>query len=410
MGADKKPTVVVIGLGYIGLPTSLMMAVNGINVIGMDKNAELVKTLNSGVTTFKEKGLDELFSKALKSGIKFTTILPKNDLYIVSVPTPYDEYSKKVDASYVVSGVKEAIAACENKATIVVESTISPGTIDKYVRPLAIGTGKDISFVHCPERIIPGNMVYELIHNNRTIGSDTKEAGELVKKFYSSFCQGQITLTDIRTAEMSKVVENTFRDINIAFANELVKISEKAGLDVYEIIRIANMHPRVHILNPGPGVGGHCISIDPWFLVGDFPEEAKLIHMARSINSEMPLFVLKKIISIARSKKIPTSRIGLYGITYKANVDDTRESPTLQLLHFQSECSDESFICFDPWVKRKVVPNQVFDFAEFLNSVDMVVIMQPHQHIIDNQKSLIGKVVFDTTHSITDLCDNLFGF
>lgn len=217
----------VIGLGYIGLPTALMMASHGVEVIGTDYNKELVATLNAGKTTFKEKGLDELFQNALAAGVKFTTEYQVTDTYIVSVPTPYDKFSKKVDVCYVVEAVKDVMRVCPKGATVVVESTVSPGTIDKYVRHVieanGFKIGEDINLVHAPERIIPGNMVYELLHNNRTIGADDKSIGEKVKTLYSSFCQGEIVVTDIRTAEMTKVVENTFRAVNIAFANELAK-------------------------------------------------------------------------------------------------------------------------------------------------------------------------------------------
>uniref|UniRef100_UPI003AB6B42C nucleotide sugar dehydrogenase n=1 Tax=Phascolarctobacterium succinatutens TaxID=626940 RepID=UPI003AB6B42C len=218
----------VIGLGYIGLPTALMMASHGVEVVGTDYNKELVATLNAGKTTFKEKGLDELFKSAVDAGVKFTTEYQRTDTYIVSVPTPYDKFSKKVDACYVVAALNDVMKVCPKGATVVIESTISPGTIDKYVRPIIEENdfilGKDINLVHAPERIIPGNMVYELLHNNRTIGADDKAVGEKVKELYASFCQGEIVVTDIRTAEMTKVVENTFRAVNIAFANELAKI------------------------------------------------------------------------------------------------------------------------------------------------------------------------------------------
>ena len=218
----------VIGLGYIGLPTALMMASHGVEVIGTDYNKELVATLNAGKTTFKEVGLDELFADAVKAGIKFTTEYQVTDTYIISVPTPYDKFSKKVDACYVVAAVKDVIRVGPKGAIVVIESTVSPGTIDKYVRPVieanGFKIGEDINLVHAPERIIPGNMVYELLHNNRTIGADSREIGEKVKNVYSSFCQGEIVVTDIRTAEMTKVVENTFRAVNIAFANELANL------------------------------------------------------------------------------------------------------------------------------------------------------------------------------------------
>lgn len=290
----------VIGLGYIGLPTALMLASHGVEVVGTDYNDELVATLNAGHTTFKEDGLDELFDAAVQAGIKFSSDYQVTDTYIVSVPTPYNKFSKKVDACYVVAAVKSVMAVCPKGATVVIESTISPGTIDKYVRPMIeeneFKIGEDIHLVHAPERIIPGNMVYELLHNDRTIGADNKEIGEKVKKIYASFCQGEIVVTDIRTAEMTKVVENTFRAVNIAFANELAKICRHDNMDVYEIINICNMHPRVNILQPGPGVGGHCISVDPWFLVGDYPSLAKVIDESMKTNDGMPDFVLNRIL------------------------------------------------------------------------------------------------------------------
>lgn len=384
----------VIGLGYIGLPTALMMASHGVEVIGTDYNKELVATLNAGKTTFKEDGLDELFADAVKAGIKFTTEYQKTDMYIVSVPTPYDKFSKKVDAGYVVAAVREVLEVCPDNATIVIESTVSPGTIDKFVRPVV---NRNIHLVHAPERIIPGNMVYELLHNNRTIGADSKEIGEKVKTYYASFCQGEIVVTDIRTAEMTKVVENTFRAVNIAFANELARICRHDNMDVYEIIRICNMHPRVNILQPGPGVGGHCISVDPWFLVGDYPSLAKVIDESMRTNDSQPQFVLNRIYEIMEENGITDDRrVGLYGITYKENVDDVRESPTLQMLECQERHLARPLKSFDPfYTDKEIVKNQVLDFDEFLDGVDMVVIMVKHGHILDNVERLKGKVVLD---------------
>ena len=397
----------VIGLGYIGLPTALMMASHGVEVVGTDYNKELVATLNAGKTTFKEKGLDELFDAAVKAGVKFTTDYQVTDTYIVSVPTPYDKFSKKVDACYVVAAVKNVMDVCPKGATVVIESTVSPGTIDKYVRPVieenGFNIGEDINLVHAPERIIPGNMVYELLHNNRTIGADSREIGEKVKALYASFCQGEIVVTDIRTAEMTKVVENTFRAVNIAFANELAKICRHDNMDVYEIIRICNMHPRVNILQPGPGVGGHCISVDPWFLVGDYPSLAKVIDESMKTNDGMPDFVLNRIYEIMQENGMKDiSRVGLYGLTYKENVDDMRESPTLQLLESQERHLAAPLKVYDPFITHDVVPNQYHDIDDFLADVDLVVIMVKHNEIKENMDKLTGKVVLDC-HNICSL-------
>lgn len=395
----------VIGLGYIGLPTALMMAAHGVEVVGTDYNKELVDTLNEGHTTFEEKGLDELFQDAIKKGIKFTTQYQVTDTYIVSVPTPYDKFSKKVDACYVVAAVKSVLEVCPKDATIVVESTVSPGTIDKFVRPVIeqnkLEAGKDIHLVHAPERIIPGNMIYELLHNNRTIGADEPTIGETIKHLYASFCQGEIVVTDIRTAEMTKVVENTFRAVNIAFANELAKICRHDNMDVYEIIRICNMHPRVNILQPGPGVGGHCISVDPWFLVGDYPSLAKVIDESMKTNDGMPDFVLNRIYEIMKEKGLTDiSRVGLYGLTYKENVDDVRESPTLQLLESQEHHLAPGLKVYDPFILKNIVKNQYHNLDEFLDAVDFVVVMVKHNEIKENVDKLAGKTVLDCQNII----------
>lgn len=390
----------IIGLGYIGLPTALMMASHGVEVVGTDYNKELVDTLNAGYTTFKEDGLDELFNQAVKSGIKFSTKYQHTDTYIVSVPTPYDKFSKKVDAGYVVVAVKEILKVAPKGATIVVESTVAPGTMEKFVRPAVeeagFVIGVDVHLVHAPERIIPGNMVYELLHNNRTIGADEKEVGERIKNLYSSFCQGEIVVTDIKTAEMTKVVENTFRAVNIAFANELARICRHDNMDVYEIIKICNMHPRVNILQPGPGVGGHCISVDPWFLVGDYPSLTKVIDESMKTNDSQPDFVLNRIYEIMKEKGMTDiTRVGLYGLTYKENVDDMRESPTLQLLESQERHLATGLKVYDPFITKDVVKNQYHDLDKFLADVDFVVVMVKHNEINENVAKLEGKVVLD---------------
>lgn len=397
----------VKGLGYIGLPTALMLAAHGVEVVGIDRSAQLVDSLNKGELTFEEKGLEELFHKALDAGIRFQTEDLPADIYIIAVPTPYDHHTKKTDARYVTAAVSEVLDVCPKGAIIVVESTISPATIDRFVRPVVEAKGKkigeDVHLAHAPERIIPGNMLYELEHNSRTIGADSPEVAATVQQLYASFCQGEIVLTDIRTAEMTKVVENTYRDVNIAFANELAKICREDGMDVYEVIRIANKHPRVNILNPGPGVGGHCISVDPWFLVGDYPDIVDVIRAARNVNDGMPEFVLKRIHTIMQEKGITAvSRVGLYGLTYKENVDDTRESPTLQLLHQMDEhLAGGQIKVYDPYVKKDIVPNQYHDLDAFLQDVDMVVLLVGHDEIRAQMDKLKGKVVLDTRNICT---------
>lgn len=388
----------VIGLGYIGLPTALMMATHGVEVVGTDYNKELVATLNAGQTTFKEDGLDELFADALKAGIEFTTEYQVCGTYIVSVPTPYDKIDKKIDPCYVVAACKTVLEVAPEGAVLVVESTVPPNTIDRFVRPLLEEAGRDdIRLVHAPERIISGNMVYELLRNNRTIGADDPEVGERIAKIYASFCQGEISVTDIRTAEMSKVVENTFRAVNIAFSNELAKICRIGGIDVAEVIRISNKHPRVNILDPGPGVGGHCIPVDPWFLVGDYPETANFIRLALQTNASMPEYVLERALDAMKEHGITdAAKVGIYGLTYKEDVDDVRESPTLQMLE-----SMESHLCghavkvYDPWVERDEVPNQVHSMGEFLDGLEVVVVMVGHSQIKGRPETFGDRILVD---------------
>lgn len=396
----------VIGLGYIGLPTALMLAAHGIEVVGSDCDNVLIEQLNCGEIGFEEQGLPELYREAIRQRIQFTTEYQKTDIYIISVPTPYDKFSKKVDAGYVIGALRTILSVMPKGATIVIESTISPGTTDKYIRPMikkaGLTIGKDVFLAHAPERIIPGNMVYELLHNNRTIGVDEPEIGERIRTLYASFCQGEIVVTDIRTAEMTKVVENTFRAVNIAFANELAKICRHDKMDVYEIIRICNMHPRVNILQPGPGVGGHCISVDPWFLVGDYPSLAKVIDEAMKTNDGMPDFVLNRIYEIMKREKMTDiSRVGLYGLSYKENVDDCRESPTLQLLESQERHLSPGLKVYDPYVREDIVKHQYHDLDLFLKDIDFVVIMVKHDEIKANLRKLSGKVILDC-HNICD--------
>lgn len=391
----------VIGLGYIGLPTALALAAAGHEVVGTDINEEVVRTLSDGRTTFQEKGLDALFSRAVSAQIRFTTEYVRTDTYIVSVPTPYKKQNKQVDSTYIVQAVNRILDVCEPGAVLIVESTISPGTIHRDVRPLiesrGLAIGRDIHLAHAPERILPGNMLHELVNNNRTVGADDPVVARRVRDLYASFCRGEITLTDIRSAEMSKVVENTFRDINIAYANELAKICRSDGLDVYEIIRIANKHPRVNILQPGPGVGGHCISVDPWFLVGDYAGLANIILAARKINDSMPEFVVARLHEIMKEKGMrDLGRVGLYGLSYKEDVDDVRESPTLQLLERLESHLAYGVKVYDPYISWDIVDNQYHDFDAFLAAVDIVVLMVAHKELLDNMEKLSGKIVFDT--------------
>lgn len=395
----------VIGLGYIGLPTALMFASKGLQVVGSDINQELIAQLKKGSITFNESGLEDLYQVARENGIEFSVDYISTNIYIVAVPTPYEKADKRIDPSCVVAAVQKIIKVCEKGAIVIIESTIAPKTVDKFIRPIVsqsgMKIGEDIHIVHAPERIIPGNMINELINNSRVIGADSAEISNVVKQMYSLFCKGEIVLTDIRTAEMSKVVENTFRDVNIAFANELAKICRSDDMDVYEIIRIANMHPRVNILQPGPGVGGHCISVDPWFLVGDYPGLANIILAARKINDAMPEHVLSRIHAIMKEHKISSiERIGMYGLSYKEDVDDVRESPTLQILDRMERHLAIGVKVYDPLINTAIVANQYKNFEQFLADIDIIVILVAHHHIKENMEKIKGKIILDTKNII----------
>lgn len=391
----------IIGLGYIGLPTALMFAANGVEVVGSDFNKELIDTLNNKQLTFEEDGLEEIFKKAIENKIEFTTDYIKTDKYIITVPTPYIKDSKKIDPKYVINAFKQVLEICENESIVIIESTVSPGTIEKFIRPIIeekkITKRKNINLVHAPERIIPGNMIEELRTNSRTIGADSTVIAEKVSELYKSFCQSEIVLTDIKTAELSKVVENTFRDINIAFANELAQICNEENIDVYELIKIANKHPRVNILQPGPGVGGHCISVDPWFLVGDYPNKVNIIKAGRIVNDSMPKYVLEKIKSIMCENNINDfSEVGLYGLTYKENVDDMRESPTLQLLEKASDENIYGFKVYDPMIKKSVKENNIDNFKSLINNIKLLVILVAHDEIKSKLADMKDIIIYDT--------------
>lgn len=395
----------IIGLGYIGLPTALMLASGGYKVVGTDYNDELLNTLHNNKLTFEEPGLENLFKSALNTGIEFTNKYQETDFYIITVPTPYDKESKKIDPFFIIEATKKVLEVCKKGTLLVIESTISPGTIDRFIRPLIkdsdLVIDEDIFLVHAPERILPGQMIKELRLNSRTIGADSPEAAQKVKEVYSTFCEGEIICTNIRTAEITKVLENTYRSVNIAFANELTKIARHENLDVHEIIKIANMHPRVNILSPGPGVGGHCIPVDPWFLVGDYPRLTRLISTALEINESMPKMVLERITHIMNENNITDrNKIGIYGLTYKADVDDIRESPTLQLFETMEAHFSKPFRVFDPMIKERVLENQQMDYTRFLEDSDIVVLMVEHSHLKDNLSSLEGKLILDTHNLI----------
>lgn len=332
--------VAVIGLGYIGLPTAAVLAANGLNVIGVDVKEANIEAINRGEVPFVEPDLGVHVAGAVSQGmLKATTDTPVADAYIVAVPTPFNA-DRTADLSYIEAAARGIAPQLSGDELIILESTSPPGAtrhLGEYLMALRPDLSLDpdaglplIHVAHCPERVLPGRVMIELVTNDRIIGGLTPEAAERARDLYSAFCQGGMHLTDATTAEMAKLVENSYRDVNIAFANELSVISDKLDIDVWELIELANHHPRVNILQPGPGVGGHCIAVDPWFIVSSAPEEAKLIRQARETNDAKPLWVLDRVEQLSAGKGAP--KIAALGLAFKANIDDLRESPAVSIV------------------------------------------------------------------------------
>jgi UDP-N-acetyl-D-mannosaminuronic acid dehydrogenase len=346
--------ITTIGLGYIGLPTSAMFANHGLDVVGVDVSVEVVKTINRGDIHIEEPGLGEMVNKVVNSGNLRAELTPKeSDVFIIAVPTPNnnDEY-KSCDLSYVVSAINSIIPYIKKGNIIIVESTIAPRTMDDVVKPFieesGLKVGQDIYLAHCPERVLPGQILHELIYNNRIVGGVTKQCAKKAAEIYKIFVKGEIIETEAKTAEMSKLMENTFRDVNIALANELTKICNNLQINVLEVINMANKHPRVNIHSPGPGVGGHCLAVDPYFIVSKSSEYAKIINLSREVNSSMPKFVADNISKLVNKE----ARISAFGVTYKGNVDDMRESPAIDIINILRNKGYE-VVVHDPHVNNK---------------------------------------------------------
>ncbi len=332
----KNETIAVVGMGYMGLPIASLLAEAGYSVTGVDLNQEKVKSINEAECPFDEVGLPELLTKVVSQGfLKASIDVPSSDTYLVAVPTPHKD--NRCDRSYVFSAADAIAKVAKSGQTVIIESTISPQT-SLAVEQRFADAGINIDVVHCPERAIPGQTLHELVNNDRIIGASSDNAQQKVKTIYQSFVNGDIFLTDLTTAECIKLVENTSRDVGIAFANELAEICEELAVDVYEVIKLANRHPRVNVLTPGPGVGGHCIPIDPWFLVEN-TKTGDLVRLARKINDQRPEIVAQQ--AIQQLKKVGGNKIGILGVAYKANVDDCRETPADAILSYFNKAGIE---------------------------------------------------------------------
>lgn len=345
----------VIGLGYIGLPTAAIFAKNGVKVIGIDINPKIVALINKGKIHIEEPGLGDLIKVVVKENKLKAKLEPEEaDAFIISVPTPNvnDEY-KSCDITYVLQAVKSIIPVLKKGDLIVIESTISPRTTEDNILPLIENAGfvigKNLFLAHCPERVLPGQILDELVNNNRIIGGITPLCSDKAVELYKTFVKGKMLKTEAKTAEMTKLMENTFRDVNIALSNELTKICNHLSINALDVIEMANNHPRVNIHKPGPGVGGHCLAIDPYYIYSKAPDLAKIIKLARDTNKSMPEYVVQNVEKLLKADK--KKIISVFGVTYKPNVDDIRESPSLEIIEILKR-KGYSINIYDPHVKN----------------------------------------------------------
>jgi UDP-N-acetyl-D-mannosaminuronic acid dehydrogenase len=402
----KSPykNVCVLGMGYIGLPTAAVFANRGVEVLGVDVRPDIVELINKGKIHIEEPGLGVAVQAAVSSGnLKAYSQPQPADAYILAVPTPFKD-GKQPDLSFVDAAAESVALVVQKGNLVILESTSPPGTTERVAEIVAKRTGRpssDFYFAHCPERVLPGRTMEELVSNDHIIGGVTPEAASKARELYSIFVQGQILLTDARTAELTKLMENTYRDVNIALANELSMICDKLGVNVWDCIRLANHHPRVKILSPGPGVGGHCIAVDPWFIVAMAPTEAKLIRTAREVNDSKPHFVEQRIIALAEQHKAGKAEVLLLGLTYKPDVDDFRGSPSMQIADSVSRLLGNKAVVHDPYLEKYgELPghmNVAADFEKALSAAKIVVLLVDHKaykQIPINR--LTGKTIIDT--------------
>jgi len=385
----QSDRICIMGLGYIGLPTAAMLAVHGFRVHGVDVDPVVVDGISKKELNLKEPGLSAFVRDALETrNLTVSTEPTAADVFIICVPTPLDKESKNADLSYVINAVNMIAPALQSGNLVILESTIPPGTTREKVIPILESTGIKVGeglFVsYCPERVMPGNILSELVENDRIIGGIDASSAKMAETLYSSFVKGKILLTDSTTAEAVKLMENTYRDINIALANELAKLGTQLGIDTWEALRLANRHPRVNILSPGPGVGGHCIAVDPWFLHEKDPKTAELIASARKVNDSMPAFVADRISALLEG--IVSPRVAALGLAYKANVNDTRESPAIAAVEVLKQRGIEVKAC-DPLLDDQ---DGLFDLETVANDTDCLVMFVNHS-VFSSVKPGIGE-------------------
>lgn len=392
--------ICIVGLGYIGLPTATMFALYGHNVIGVDINKDIIENLNNGKIIIEEPKLESLVKQVVDKGKLVASTTPTEaDVFIIAVPTPIKE-DKSADIKYVISAVKSIVKYLKKGDIVVLESTSPVGTTEEVVKPIieesGFQVGIDILLGYSPERVIPGKIIYELKNNDRIIGGINEESAKAIEKIYKTIVDGNIYLTDCKTAEICKLMENTYRDVNIALSNELLLICERLGINVWEVIEYSNKHPRVNLHMPGPGVGGHCLAVDPWFIVDKVPDISKLIKYSRQTNDFMPTYVYGLVENILSEKKDKT--VTILGITYKANIDDIRESPIIKLIDLLRQDNYEVKV-FDPFVKDFYLNKD--NIVSACKNSDLLILGVDHDYfkhlpLEDIKKEMRGKIILDT--------------
>lgn len=397
--------ICIIGLGYIGLPTASMLATNGCKVLGVDINSEAVNIINEGKIHIEEPGLEEVVKEAVSSGnLRAYTTPQQADVYIIAVPTPVHE-DKKACMDYVEAATNSIVGSLKQGDLVILESTSPPETTTKLMVPIleksGLKVGEELFVAYCPEKVLPGYIIRELVENKRIVGGINEKSAQMAKEVYETFVKGEIILTDSTTAEMVKVMENTYRDVNIALANELAKIAYKLGINAWDVVKYSNLHPRVNLHSPGPGVGGHCISVDPWFIVEKNPELAILISRAREINDSMPEFTYQMVLE--QVEHIPSPKIALLGLTYKPDIDDIRESPAIEIFHMLENNPRLNVAVCDPHVKE--FGDKLMNFEDALKDSDCILLAVNHKEFMSIKPAEVAqkvsnKVIIDTRNSL----------
>ena len=399
-------SICVVGLGYIGLPTAVMFANHGVKVHGVDVNPAAVKSIQEKQLHIEENGLQERLNKAVDEGFLTASTTPQPaDVFIIAVPSPINP-DNTANLEYVRQATASIVPYVKEGNLVILESTVPPKTVENVMLPelvksnLEIGTQLFVS--HSPERVIPGKVFEELVNNDRIVGGVNKKSAELTKELYETFVQGTIHLTDATTAELVKVMENTYRDVNIAFANELAILAEKLDVNIWEAIKFANYHPRVNVHFPGPGVGGHCIAVDPWFLVELGGEQAQIIHLSRNTNDGMPKFTAQKTQAILNKAGIAGATVGVLGLAFKGNIDDMRESPSTIVID-ELQALGLDVISYDPHIKENKHATQTQDLQEVAAKADILLVLTDHNEFkkinVANLNAK-GKLVFDTKNCL----------